>query len=137
MTPKLLSLLLLPGLASASCEANQLLVDTGYVQVVASGIHQSGGGWSIAGVHIQALQPEKLLVHNAEVTLYRDRDGEAGFTQPPDQFVDQFTATSPVPTDHLSIGSFSNQSHSNGVADSWQINIEDEHQQTHAFSGNF
>ncbi len=128
----LVALALLP-----ACDAT--IVETDCLEVIATKVEKDGWLVSISAVSIRVKEGCNK-VKRARYISYRERNGEEGYQldpKPSDEMVDQKKAQLNQETSKLEISNVSNHHTNNGVADSWQLEIEHENGDPSIFSGNF
>ncbi|MFQ5748432.1 MAG: hypothetical protein ACE5H3_03115 [Planctomycetota bacterium] len=116
---------LLPGLHPGlrfGCETNVVSGSTDCLTATATGISVSGVDVSVAGMDVNTKRPCGMM-SGVILQTYVDQDGERGFKNPPDIPVGQLGADVATPTDHVHLGSFSNQGAGGLRADSWEITV--------------
>jgi len=121
----------------ASCDAT--IVETDCLEVIATKVEKDGWLVSISAVSIRVKEGcNKVL--KADYKSYREKNGKPGYQldpSPSDELVDSKKAALNEATSTLDISNVSNHHSENGVADSWQLDIEHEDGDPSTFSGNF
>ena len=124
---------------AAACEITLVIADDPCVRVTAHNVSRSGGGVQVGGATARRRKNQATdcpPIHGLHVVTFRDMNGDAEYTSPPDHEVDQYHATSPQAGDSISVGSFSNLSAQNGTATHWEVTVNSTGGD-HSFSGTF
>ena len=136
-----------------------VIVDTECIRAVASNIKKRGGGVSVGGIHVTngdgapCPQFEYVCLH-----MYQDKNNLPGLqldeveireyyenkgVDPPDELpvpdrlTDLRCGSISVPSDSITIASFSNTNVQGAIASHWELRIEDETGGESCFTGSF
>lgn len=127
------------GVLAALAACNVTIIESDCLKVIASKVEKDGLMVAISGISITTGEDCKKL-KKARYVCYREKNGEAGYQPdgtPPDQYVDHKDGNLNEASTELMITDVSNNHSNNGVADSWQLEIEHEDGGQSTFSGNF
>jgi hypothetical protein len=123
-------------LSIGACESTHIMGKSDHLTATASGIETSaGGGFTVKKLSVVAPAQPRVLFTSAQLTIYREHDGQPGFTSPPDQLVSQHQASSPLPSTHLTISSITTSTQANGIGNTFELIVVDENGDNHTFSG--
>ncbi len=141
------ALAVVPATFAGAFECSHVLARSKCFEAVASSVNKSGGGVSVGGVYVGNRNPEDCpKLKDACATMYNDTNGKKGYQapnpnatppEPGDELVDQKCGSVAVPSNNITIGSFTNTNTQGKTATNWELTATDENGKTNEFSGTF
>ena len=139
---------IVPATLAGAFECSHVLARSKCFEAVASSVSKTGGGGvSVGGVYIGNRNPEDCpKLKDACATMYNETNGKKGYQapdptanppEPGDEMVDQKCGSVAVPSNNLTIGSFTNTNTQGKTATHWELSATDENDGKNEFSGTF
>jgi len=138
---------------------DHVFVDADCIRAGASNISKKKGGVSVGGVHVtNGSKPTCPKFTEACLHLYQESNGLPGFQathaevieyytdrgleppdepEAPDNGTDMYCAEVSVPTNDMTIASFTNHNTQGEAASHWELRTTDENEDTNTFTGSF